>query len=75
MDSDYAQLEARVTELESLLTHMQRVVQDLNDVALEQSRTIDGLALALAHVKTLYASNSEASPAPYDPALDRPPHY
>ena len=77
-DETPAQLERlgeRVTQLEVLLTHLQQTVQDLNEVALEQSRGIDRLAAVVAGMKAHYASMSTSAPAERDPDQERPPHY
>lgn len=73
--SQFERLSERVTQLEVLLTHLQQTVQDLNQVALEQSRSIDRLTVAVTGMKAHYASMSASAPEQRDPDLERPPHY
>jgi len=68
-------LERRLTELESRFLHLQRTVDDLNGVAIDQSRRIESLERRLqqmlSHVTALTARAAETG------ALEdeRPPHY
>lgn len=64
----------RITRLEELFAHLERVVGDLNEVLVAQGRRLDALELELARctriADTLRAASETRS------ALDeRPPHY
>lgn len=64
----------RVTELEILVTHLQRDMHALHDVVLEQQKQIEMLNGTLKRVDhrlgTLEEGESER-----DPSEERPPHY
>lgn len=62
----------RVTELEMLFTHLQRTVQDLDKVILDQQKQIDGLRGELSRIMTTLDQFSELSVESRD---ERPPHY
>ncbi len=69
-------LSARVTALEELLTHFERVVGDLHEVVLAQQGRVDELETRLARVAAGMDSLTESLPTPPpDPEADRPPHY
>jgi SlyX protein len=67
-------LEHRVIELETRLTHQERLCEDLSDVIAAQARTIDALT---AQVRMLRDRVSDlAAAAPRSPQDERPPpHY
>ncbi len=68
--------EERLSKLESLLTFMQRTIDDLNQVVLEQAKRMDvqdkEMARLRASLETLIGSIVEAPRRPED---ERPPHY
>ena len=65
----------RVDELESLFTHMQRTMQDLNDVLLAQQSRLEALEAQI----TRHARDAEALATVLDERRtledDKPPHY
>jgi SlyX protein len=64
-----AEAEQRIVDLELRFMRAEKMIEDLNDVIVEQGRTIDRLAL---EVKTL----REHAFAAEDPLKnERPPHY
>ena len=62
----------RVTELEVLFTHLQRNVQDLDKVILDQQKQITGLRGELARIM---ASLDQLTEMTVDVRDERPPHY
>lgn len=62
----------RVTELEVLFTHLQRSVQDLDKVILDQQKQIDALRGQLARLMTSLDRLTEMA---LDVRDDPPPHY
>ena len=73
---DDAKSAKRLSEVESLLTFMQRTIDDLNQVVLEQARRIErqeaDLARLRASLETLIGSIVEVPRRLED---ERPPHY
>lgn len=65
-------LPERITELEMLLTHLQRSVQDLDKVILDHQKQIDGLRGELSRIVTALDRLTEMTAEPRD---ERPPHY
>jgi uncharacterized coiled-coil protein SlyX len=66
--------EARITELELLVTHLQRDVDALNSVVLEQQKQLDGLHRVLTkldHRVEEFFGGEETR----DPVAEQPPHY
>lgn len=65
----------RIAELEGLFTHLQRTVQDLDQVVFQQHRRLDVLDARLARL----SASLEAMAAPQAPPTEledeRPPHY
>lgn len=62
----------RVTELEVLFMHLQRTVQDLDKVILDQQKQIDGLRGELSRIMTSLDQLTEMAVETRD---ERPPHY
>lgn len=75
MDGEKNQLAARVTELESALAHQQREYEQLNQVVIDQAKTIDKLERKLvlldASIQQVQQNYSEER----DLADEKPPHY
>ncbi len=63
------ELEQRIVDLELRFMRTERMIDDLNDVVVAQSREIDRLSL---EVKTLREHALAAEDAP---KTERPPHY
>ncbi|MGE0607889.1 MAG: SlyX family protein [Pirellulales bacterium] len=73
---DEGRLAERITALEELLTHVERVVGDLNQVLLSQQRRVEELEAQLQKLSAGVDSLTESLPTPPpDPEADRPPHY
>jgi SlyX protein len=70
------ELHRRFSEVESLLTFLQRTIDDLNAVVLEQQRRLESqekeLGLLRAAFSTLADSIVESPRRPED---EKPPHY
>ena len=68
-------LAARVTELEELLTHFERTVQDLNEVLLQVQNRLDTLERRLEKLSKIEEARGGSvgeAPSIHD---ERPPHY
>ena len=65
-------LEARVNELELRFTEQQHLLQTLNEVVYDQSRTIDRLGAELGRVRERLSAEPGLLEAQAD---ERPPHY
>lgn len=68
-------LAARVTELEELLTHFERTVQDLNEVLLQVQNRLDTLESRLEKLSKI--EEARGGSVGEDPSIhdERPPHY
>lgn len=70
-----ARLTARCTDVEAHYTHLEHVVETLNEVVIEQAQRIDALERKLAvltgQLDTLATQDSE----PRSLEDDKPPHY
>ena len=75
MPSDSLRLTQRVTELEVLLTHMQRTLHDLDQVVIDQQKQIDKLAQQLARQTLDISRLQSASDEVRSPEDEKPPHY
>ncbi len=62
-------LEDRLVELEIRYTHLERTLDELGGVVLEQQRIIDGLVKRLAELTGRVGELGDAQ------TNDRPPHY
>ncbi len=67
--------ESRLTELETLFTHMQRTIQDLDQVVVEQARRIDLLEREMRLLTSDLRTLRDASREPRRPEDEVPPHY
>jgi uncharacterized coiled-coil protein SlyX len=65
----------RVTELELLLTHMQRTIHDLDQVALDQQKQIDKLSSQLSRITLDVGRLQTAGDEVRSPEDEKPPHY
>jgi len=72
---DQARLEQRVTELETLLTHLQRTVHELDEVVREQAARLDALERAQARQRDELRELSAAVVEPRRLEDEKPPHY
>jgi SlyX protein len=65
----------RQIELESKVAFLERTVDDLNDVVLAQSKSLEDLARRLALVESRQRASQEGEGPAGDPLEERPPHY
>lgn len=66
------QMEQSIVELEKRITHLEKFIDELNEVAIDQGKMIDRLKRELDDLK----EKSQSSPVdPSHPADERPPHY
>ena len=71
-----AQLLARVTALEELLSHSQHTIEGLSQEMFAQTRRVEGVLQELSRLMHKLNLLSEAMPsAPRDPVAEKPPHY
>ncbi len=68
-------LDARITKLEELLTHLQRTVDDLNEAVVQVQRRLDSLASETARLGRDMHLLSDTGEEIRSPAEERPPHY
>ncbi len=69
------QLILRVTDLEMLFTHLQRTLQELDQVVVGQQRQLDTLEQAIQRLARDTEELAEAPVEPLDLEDERPPHY
>jgi SlyX protein len=74
-DEPLALLSARMTELEGLFTHLQRTVQELDQVVLAQQRRIEVLEAQVLRLAAGLEALSGSSEPPRTMEDERPPHY
>jgi len=65
---------SRVTDLEILVTHLQRDIEDLHQVVLEQQKELEQLRSVISQVDHRVGV-LEVDEEPRDAAAERPPHY
>jgi uncharacterized coiled-coil protein SlyX len=65
----------RQTELETLVTHLQRTVQDLDEVIRRQQGTLDGLQARLGRLDADLGQLRDATTIERRPEDEKPPHY
>ncbi len=68
-------MEARVQELEYIVSHLQKTVDDLNEALLLQQRKLDSLSRQVEQAKSVVQSVLNADNTPRSLADDKPPHY
>jgi uncharacterized coiled-coil protein SlyX len=62
----------RLTQVESLLSHLQHDIDKLNDALIDQQRQVDELRTL---VLKLESAVEQFPDSPRDPREERPPHY
>ncbi|MFT7669544.1 MAG: SlyX protein [Planctomycetota bacterium] len=68
--------DTRIIELESKFIFMEKTMDDLNDVILDQGREIDSMQRRITELETRIAAKQEGDGAgEADPLEERPPHY
>ena len=65
----------RHVDLETKLGFLERTVESLNEVIVEQARSIDRLELKLTNLEGRFASQGDPGQASSDLQADKPPHY
>jgi uncharacterized coiled-coil protein SlyX len=65
----------RTVEIEMLLTHLQKTVQELDEVIRAQSVRIDTLERESKRLSVEFGSLRESAIEPPLPVEERPPHY
>ena len=69
-------LELRLSQVESLLTFLQRTVDDLNGVILEQQRRLASQDRELARLRATFANLADTiGDESRNPLDEKPPHY
>ncbi len=66
---------ARIVELETLYTHLQRTLGELDQVVLAQQRQIDTLSQRIASLAGDLNRLAGSEPEVRKPEDERPPHY
>ena len=66
---------ARIVELETLYTHLQRTLGELDQVVLAQQRQIEALSNRVASLAGDLHRLSGSEPEVRKPEDERPPHY
>ena len=64
-------LEARLVDLEIRYTHQERLIQELNDVLVDQSRALERLAAEVVSLRARPESLGDGE----EPGDEPPPHY
>ena len=73
---DADELARRLSETESLLMFLQRTVDDLNSVILEQQRRLEAHDSEFARLRGMFLNLSDAmAEPPRKPEDEKPPHY
>ena len=75
MNQSHEKLNDRQTELETLVTHLQRIVQDLDEVVRQQHGRLDLLQAKLARLETELGQLRDATTIEQKPEDEKPPHY
>ena len=65
----------RIEELEFVVTHLQKTVEDLNTALLQQQKKIDVLCRQLEQAKSDVRSMLSSDTSPDSLADEKPPHY
>ena len=73
--SNLETLANRVTELEQLSAHQERMVQELNEVLVQQARRLTETEAALMRLAAKVESSSSSADTTRLPEDERPPHY
>lgn len=75
MNRQHPSPEKRLTDIETLFTHWQRVVQELDQVVLDQSRRIDQLEREVRLLTSDLRSMRDMNRETRRPEDEIPPHY
>jgi uncharacterized coiled-coil protein SlyX len=74
-DPSFKKSEARIDELEFVVTHLQKTIDALNEAVLLQQKRIDSLSRQIDQAKVVVQSVLHGDTAPRTLADDKPPHY
>jgi uncharacterized coiled-coil protein SlyX len=69
------QLHERLIELETLFTHLQRTLADLDQVVLAQQKHIAALERTIGNLRGDFDRLATATHTPRTPEEEKPPHY
>ena len=75
MPDDLQQLSSRQTDLEVLVTHLQRTVQVLDEVIREQQGTIEVLRARIERLDADLGQLRDVTSIERKPEDEKPPHY
>ena len=69
-------VEQRITDLEIHVTHLQRLFDQLNEVAVQQSTQLQKMERELRELREQFKRlKTQQSDEPHDPFDEKPPHY
>ncbi len=68
-------LEARLTDLETIISHQQKLIEDLNDVVIDLQKRIDVLPREISRLSDEIRVARELSAEIRRPEDEKPPHY
>ena len=66
---------ARLTDLETRYTHLQRTVEELNAVIVSQDQRLEALERKIVLLATQLGALAEREPEPRSLEDEKPPHY
>jgi uncharacterized coiled-coil protein SlyX len=70
------EIHRRLSEVESLVTFLQRTIDDLNAVILDQQRRLESQEKELARLRATYSTLADSIvEVPRRPEDEKPPHY
>jgi uncharacterized coiled-coil protein SlyX len=69
--ADELQSDARLVQIETLLMHLQRDVEQLSKALIEQQAELESITRSISRM----AAAIDSEPEVRDPGLERPPHY
>lgn len=73
--ADLSTFDQRCERLESRYAHLERVVETLNEVVIEQGKRLTLLERQVAMLTHQWQAVSESGPEPRSLEDDKPPHY
>jgi SlyX protein len=68
-------LEARLTDLETIISHQQKLIEDLNDVVIDLQKRIDVLPREISRLSDEIRVTRQLSAEIRRPEDEKPPHY
>ncbi len=70
-----AHLADRLVRLETVVTHLEQTIQDLDQVVLRQSKELEAAKSRIELLTSQLAQAREPAEAPRRPEDEKPPHY